>query len=188
LARPKSEDRRKAILEAALRVVAERGIGDAPTSAISRAAGVSEGSLFTYFKSKDELMNELYLEFRREFDRHVGPFPRKGSMRKRLRFLWDKYLEMGTAHPERLRVQTRLRASGKLLKENEAPIPTIVDLLAVAQQAGGGELVNAPGEYLVLVMRAHAEATIEYIAAHPEDRETCWEIGFEILWKGIAGK
>jgi uncharacterized alpha-E superfamily protein len=39
---------------------AERGIGHTPTSAISAAAGIAEGTLFTYFKTKDELINELY--------------------------------------------------------------------------------------------------------------------------------
>lgn len=31
-----------------------------PTSAISKAAGVAEGTLFTYFKTKDDLVNALY--------------------------------------------------------------------------------------------------------------------------------
>ena len=44
---------------------AERGIGHAPTSAIAAAAGVAEGTLFTYFKTKDELLNELYRELTR---------------------------------------------------------------------------------------------------------------------------
>jgi AcrR family transcriptional regulator len=189
VARPKSEDKRKAILEAAARIFAERGISDAPTSAISKAAGIAEGSLFTYFRTKEELMNELYLEYRREFGGQMDGFPRRAGLRKRLRYLWDRFLEMGTAQPERLRVQTRLRASGKLLKENETPNPAIAEVLKAASEvAGRNHLRHAPPEYLVLMMRAQAEVTIEYIAAHPESREHCWELGFNILWKGLAGK
>jgi AcrR family transcriptional regulator len=189
MARPKSEGKRKAIMEAAIRVFAERGITDAPTSAISKAAGVSEGSLFTYFKTKEELMNELYLEFRREFGAQVAAMPRGGDIRTRIRRIWDKYLEMGTAQPERLRVQSRLRASGKLFKENETPNPAILGLLEAAREAvGGNDLHDASPEYLLLVMRTHAETAIEYIAAHPESRDECWEWGFRILWKGLAGK
>ena len=55
MSRPRSEDNRIAILEAALCVFAERGNLSAPTSAISKAASVAEGTLFTYFKSKDDL-------------------------------------------------------------------------------------------------------------------------------------
>jgi AcrR family transcriptional regulator len=189
MSRPRSEGKRKAILDAALRVFAERGIADSPTSAISKAAGVSEGSLFTYFKSKEELMNELYLEFRREFGRQVMELPRGGNVRTRLRRIWDKYLEMGTAHPDRLRVQTRLRASGKLYKENEAPLAALQDIVQVASEAvGGSELRKVSPEFIVLVMRAQAEVAIEFIAAHPESRDACWEMGFRILWKGLSGK
>ena len=189
MARPRSDDKRRAILEAAARVFAERGVSDSPTSAISKAAGVAEGTIFTYFKSKEELMNELYLEFRREFAKRVADFPRRGNIRAQLRYLWDEYLAAGTANPARLRVQMRLRASGKLFKENEAPILALLDMMEAARKAvGGTELGKAPPEFLVLMMRALAEATIEYIAAHPESKEECWEDGFRILWKGLSGK
>ena len=48
MARPRSEDKRTAILEAATEVVAELGIG-APTAKVAKGAGVAEGTLFTYF-------------------------------------------------------------------------------------------------------------------------------------------
>jgi len=66
LARPKSEGKRNAILDAATRVFAERGLTAAPTSEISKRAGVAEGTLFTYFKTKDDLINSLYREIKLE--------------------------------------------------------------------------------------------------------------------------
>src|SRR5579864_320739 len=65
MARPRSEDKRNAILAAAAQVIAEQGIG-APTARIARLAGVAEGTLFTYFDTKDELLNQLYLEIKAE--------------------------------------------------------------------------------------------------------------------------
>lgn len=49
-----------AILEAALRLFVEKGFHAAPTSKIAKAAGVSNGTLFHYFKTKDILIRELY--------------------------------------------------------------------------------------------------------------------------------
>ena len=63
MARPKSDDKRNAILAAATQVVAEQGVG-APTATIAKVAGVAEGTLFTYFATKDELLNRLYLELK----------------------------------------------------------------------------------------------------------------------------
>jgi len=63
MARPLSEDKRTAILEAATKVVAMLGVS-APTAKIAKGAGVAEGTLFTYFANKDELLNRLYLELK----------------------------------------------------------------------------------------------------------------------------
>jgi AcrR family transcriptional regulator len=63
---PKSEDKRNAILDAATRLFAERGLTAAPTSEISKQAGVAEGTLLTYFKTKDDLVNALYRKVKLE--------------------------------------------------------------------------------------------------------------------------
>ena len=50
-------------MEAATRVIVTEGLR-APTATIAREAGVSSGSLFTYFDTKAELLNQLYLELK----------------------------------------------------------------------------------------------------------------------------
>jgi AcrR family transcriptional regulator len=83
MAKPKSEDKRNAILSAAVQVFAKRGLG-APTAAITKAAGIAEGSLFTYFKTKDELVNALYCELKLELaDSMMSGFPRGREPRDR---------------------------------------------------------------------------------------------------------
>jgi AcrR family transcriptional regulator len=189
MSRPKSEQKRQAILDAALRIFAERGVAASPTSAISLSAGVAEGTLFTYFKTKEELMLELYLELRNAFSRNMHDFPHAEDARTRMRYIWDKFLGFGAENPRHMFVQTQLRASGKLYKENETPTLAVVEALRVAREvAGGTELRHAPPEFLVLLMRAQAETTLEFITAHPEYAEVCKELGFKALWRGLGGK
>lgn len=52
MARPKSEDKKQALLEAATQAIAQSGIA-ASTAVIARNAGVAEGTLFRYFATKD---------------------------------------------------------------------------------------------------------------------------------------
>ncbi len=52
-------DRRAALVQAALRVVAERGVSAATTRAIVAEAGMSLASFHYVFTSRDELMSEL---------------------------------------------------------------------------------------------------------------------------------
>ena len=189
LARPKSDKKRKAILEAAVELFAERGIAHAPTSAISSRAGVAEGTLFTYFKTKDELLNELYREMRREIDHEMADFPFSADVRARLRFVWDRFLDLAERHPKRLKVQQQLRSSGRLLKDAEAPNMVIRELLRTSTEGAEiGGLEGASAEYLVLMFRAQAEATAEFIAAHEEMRSESRELGFKLVWRALTGQ
>ncbi len=63
MARPRSEEKRNALMAAATRVIARHGMG-APTALIAQEAGVANGSLFTYFGTKADLVNDLYLELK----------------------------------------------------------------------------------------------------------------------------
>jgi AcrR family transcriptional regulator len=100
MARPKSQDKRNAILDAATRLFAERGLTAAPTSEISKQAGVAEGTLFTYFKTKDDLINALYREIKLELaDAMMSDYPRKKNVRIKLRHVWDRYVNWGIANP-----------------------------------------------------------------------------------------
>lgn len=65
MARPKSEDKKQALLEAATQAIAQSGIA-ASTAVIARNAGVAEGTLFRYFATKDELINTLYLHLKQD--------------------------------------------------------------------------------------------------------------------------
>lgn len=55
-----SFDKQEAILSAALGLFIEYGFHGTPTSKIAREAGVAHGTLFHYFKTKDELIVTLY--------------------------------------------------------------------------------------------------------------------------------
>ena len=188
MARPRSDQKRKAIIEAAIEVFAERGVTNAPSSAISSAAGVAEGTLFRYFKTKDGLISELYRELRREVDREMVDYPYTADPRTRLRYIWDRYLSMAMGFPKRLKVLRQLRASGRLLRDAEAPNLALTELMQTTKDAAKlGQIQNAPAELLVLLFRAHAEATAEFIGAHRELESECREVGFTLFWRGLSG-
>ena len=77
MARVRSPEKRSAILQSAVHEIAEVGLG-APTAMIAKRAGVAAGTLFTYFASKEELLNELYLELKGQvYARINADFPHK---------------------------------------------------------------------------------------------------------------
>jgi TetR/AcrR family fatty acid metabolism transcriptional regulator len=55
-------DRRRQILDAGIRVFARQGFHSCRVSDIADEAGVAYGLVYHYFKSKDQVMNELFTE------------------------------------------------------------------------------------------------------------------------------
>ena len=114
MARPLSEDKRNAILNAATQAVAALGIG-ASTAGIAKGAGVAEGSLFTYFSTKDELLNQLYLHLKSEFRMMlITGYPGDADVKERCRHLWDRSIDWGAASPAKRKAMRQLAVSGKI--------------------------------------------------------------------------
>lgn len=74
---PRNKDRHQEILDAAARVITERGLAETRISDIAEQAGVSPGLILYYFESKDRLLSEaltyandqFYLRMSREIRR-----------------------------------------------------------------------------------------------------------------------
>jgi AcrR family transcriptional regulator len=192
VARPKSEDKRNAILAAATRLFAERGLTAAPTSEISKEAGVAEGTLFTYFKTKDDLINALYREIKLELaDAMMSDFPRKKNVRTRLRHVWDRYVNWGFAHPRPRKVLAQLQVSEVLTKQSrDAGSAPFVEFQIMIRAAIEQHVLRAdlPIELISRMLAASAEATIDLIALTPSMANKYRNGGFGIYWSGIARK
>jgi len=70
---------KRAILEAALRLFADKGFYHTTTKAISRKAGIAEGTLFNYFETKEDLA--LYF-FERELDEVIAWYEREARVKR----------------------------------------------------------------------------------------------------------
>jgi AcrR family transcriptional regulator len=188
MAKPKSEDKRNAILSAAIQVFAERGLS-APTAAITSAAGIAEGSLFTYFKTKDELINALYRELKLELaDSMMSGFPRKQSVRHRLEHVWNGYVNWGIANPDQQKVLKQMQVWGGLTEESkQAGSAPFAEFQRMAEDAvTQGIYKNIPQAFIGAALVALADMTMDFMVRQPESAETYRIAGFEMLWAGLT--
>jgi AcrR family transcriptional regulator len=190
VARPKSEDKRNAILDAATRLFAERGLAGAPTSEISKRAGVAEGTLFTYFATKDDLINSLYREIKLELaDAMMSDFPRKKNVCTRVRHVWDRYVNWGIANPKQRKVLAQLQVSEALSKESRdagsAPFVEFQTMIrdAIEQCIFRNDL---PVELISKSLSALVEATIDLTASNPSKAKNYRDSGFQVFWAGVT--
>ena len=115
-------DKRAAILRAAISVFARCGYFNSKVADIAREAGVADGTVYLYFKSKEEILHSI-------FDRSVEEA--LGAARKRVARLSDpreKLRQIALMHLERLGAdrdlavvfQVELRGSTKFMEEFSA--------------------------------------------------------------------
>src|SRR4051812_25820277 len=98
---PKIPEKRRAIMDAALRLFCTKCFQDTSTASISTEANVATGTLFLYFENKEALVNELYLDCKEDY----AAFIENGAMehatfKTRLKHIWEKGLDWRIANPE----------------------------------------------------------------------------------------
>jgi TetR/AcrR family fatty acid metabolism transcriptional regulator len=112
-------DKREAILRAAISVFANKGFFNSKVADVAKAAGVADGTVYLYFKNKDDILHSI-------FDRAMEEFIADGRREladldepaERLRRIAELHLERLSADRDMAIVfQVELRGSIKFMRE-----------------------------------------------------------------------
>jgi TetR/AcrR family fatty acid metabolism transcriptional regulator len=136
-------DKREAILRAAIKTFARNGYFNSKVADIAAAAGVADGTVYLYFKSKDEVLHSI-------FDRAMGEFLAEGKRQldpindpeDRLARIAELHLEkLGADRDLAVVFQVELRGSTKFMEEFSATgfaeyLDVICHTVAAGQAAG----------------------------------------------------
>lgn len=188
MARPRSEEKQIALLEAATEVVASDGLS-ASTLLIAKTAGFSEGTLFRYFPTKDDLFNALFLHLRQALhDAMMENYDAGADLIDRARSVWDGYVNWGIANPSANRALSQLSVSDKIaaLTRTKAAnlFPEIKGMRDVCVTTG--VLAQRPSAFADAIFMALADATMSFAASDPVQADGYMEAGFNVLWKGLT--
>lgn len=189
MARPRSEAKQKAILKAALLEFAENGLA-APTAAIAKRAEVATGTLFTYFSTKEDLQNALYLQLKAEvYGRMNDGFPLRGSLEARLRHLWQASITWAMELPAKRRVSIQLNLSDVLTPATRAAsaamsVPT---QQALNELEARGQSRGLPRGLSTACMSHLQDAALELMPSTPKrQRETLLQQTFAAFWRILS--
>jgi len=188
MARPKSDDKRNAIMAAATRVIVTHGLS-APTAMIAQEAGVSNGSLFTYFETKTELFNQLYLELKAGMaSAALEGLPPGAELRKQVFHIWSNWMGWAMSNPEKRRALAQLGVSDEVTAATRAAahkaMAGIGELLE--RSRAEGTLRNAPMGFVAALMNSLAETTMDFMIHDPTNAKKHCKVGFDALWRVIA--
>jgi len=120
--RPAIADKREAILRAAVKVFARKGYFNSKVADIASDAGIADGTVYLYFKSKDEILHSI-------FDQAMAAFIAEGKKElsqidvaeDRLRRIAELHLErLGADRDLAVVIQVELHGSIKFMQEFSA--------------------------------------------------------------------
>ncbi|MCZ8522636.1 MULTISPECIES: TetR/AcrR family transcriptional regulator [Paenibacillus] len=138
------DDRREQIKQAALKVFARRGITGTKTSMIAAEAGISEGLMYRYFHSKDDLFTELVEDLLEEAAREMGQAAHlPGTPYEQIQALTEQMLDEKNKYAfmliQQARRAERLPSKAAEILQQHSPhslIDRLLPLFVQGQQAG----------------------------------------------------
>lgn len=189
MARPKSEDKKLALLEAATTAIGLSGIA-ASTAQIARAAGVAEGTLFRYFATKDDLLNELYLHVKQDLcQKMLANIDRTlKDPKEYTRYVWNSYIDWAICNPEAHRAIRQLSVSDKIGEETKQKVAELFpELHEICSQSILKAFQSGPYRaFSDAIFSSLAETTMEFASREPERASDFKALGFETMWRALA--
>jgi len=185
VARAKSPEKRHAILQAAVHEIAQAGLG-ASTAKIAKRANLAEGTLFTYFATKNDLLTELYIELKSEVYRRVNAnFPHEAELRQRARHVWIETLLWAIEKPEERKVSSQLNVSDVVTDATRERVGSQSGAVAQAMRelATRGAFKDLPPGFASSAIAAMQEAVMDAVARKPRQKAMLVERGFEAFWR-----
>lgn len=170
--RPNKLERREAILNAAIEVFAQKGFHHARVSDVARAAKVADGTIYLYFKSKDDLLISLFEE---KMQQIVESFREAVCCEERacdrLKRFVELHLNMIAEHPTLAEVLTvELRQSAKFMREYKAPqfaayLNLLGEVITYGQERGEIDRAVDPSVARRIIFGALDELSLYWVSA-----------------------
>ena len=188
--REPSPDKQEAILENALRLFTERGFAGTPTSLISKEAGVATGTLFFYFKTKEDLIDTLYRRVKSEAAQEMSRgIDKEKSAKAKLRRLGRNAAGWGMKNPAKLKFMEQFAhspfVSTSAHEEGMSHFLFLEDL--VRQGIRDGEIRNVEPSGLFCLMASALSGMIAHALSTGDrkEREQIIEDGLDFIWFGM---
>ena len=188
MARPRSDAKRAAILEAAVGVLGEVGLS-ASTALIAERAAVSHGSVFKYFEAKTDLFNAAYLLLKEELgEAALSDLPTNDDPMVQLHHLWTRWLDWGTSRPYRRLALVRLGASEIVTAEARQASRAMAakGIEVLKRSSASGVFADQSFEFVAGIFEAMAGATMDAMIEDPERAAMLGETAFEALRRALS--
>lgn len=140
--RNKSSDKHRRILDAAVKVFAQKGFFQSKVAEIAREAGVADGTIYLYFKNKDDLLISIFeVKMQEVISRFRSAIDDQSDAISKLNCLIKMHLAEFQANPDLAAVfQVELRQSSRFMRESDkTELKRYLDLIGEIVEQGQKE-------------------------------------------------
>ncbi|HUL62396.1 MAG TPA: TetR/AcrR family transcriptional regulator [Methanocella sp.] len=188
-----AQDKRAAIVKAALILFTQRGFHGTPTAMISREAGVSAGTLFLYFKTKKDLINSIYFEAKERMGQAIyAGYDEGKDLRDKMKRIWGNVIRWGVENPEEFLFLQQFSSSPFITditqEEVEKNFGSLFDVLSDGKKTG---VLKNIDRRLAMEMLFQANAAVVrkiHQNGDTRDMEKIIDRSFDLVWDGVANR
>jgi TetR/AcrR family transcriptional regulator, repressor of fatR-cypB operon len=187
--REKDPEKLAAIFSATLKTVLREGFSGLKMSSVAKEAGVATGTLYVYFASKGELINELYLMLKKEAaTQFLNGYTTGAPFMVNFERIWKNYLFTQLKHPEAAAFLEQYYRSPFLKQTVKAETDKLLAPIFELLEAGKRERLvkDVPTELLVIQLSgAIGELVRWYASGQLTADEAIVNSAFRMAWDSI---
>lgn len=178
------EDKKKRILEAALKLFVENGIDNTSISLISKEAGVATGTMYLYFENKVDLISELGTSIKEESLASFLDLVESSVDHDSLEKFWLETVEWGVNNYYKYKFMVQFDSSPYHTDAKDNKIRNFgKNMIKLIENGIENKILNdLPPKYILDFLSAHFIFTIEYII-QTKTKER--KLFFETFFNGI---
>ncbi len=181
-------EKRDKILRVALKLFVEQGFRGTSTSQIAKIAEVATGTLFHHFKSKEELIKELYLGAKFGLADYLETeLARTDDLKQKMNALWFAFVGWAIHNENEYRFFKHCEAtpyiSDDIRKQGEARFEFIFSLFSEVYVLKEDKTISQ--ELLIDLFVGMLYGFINHLMKHPEmvNDQELWKKGFDVCWQ-----
>lgn len=183
-------DKQESFLNAALKLFVANGVQNTSTAAIAKKAGTAAGTLFLYFPTKQDLINELVLKIGREQSQYIKTLLDPSlSVRDMFFTIWSGCIRWFLDHMEAYEFNQQVRDTDWVDQATVRESAKFFDYFYDAIKTGldEGALKPYPIEVIGGFLYQDIVAVMNILRGQssPKKQSEAIQMGFDIFWDGI---
>jgi AcrR family transcriptional regulator len=187
--RVKDQNKIEVIYNATLALVQKSGFAELNMAAVAKEAGIATGSIYTYFKNKEHLINQLYLHLKEEKVKMMfKKYHEKDNFYESFQKLWMAYFKISMTEYHKMMFIEQYAYSSIITAPTRKKADTLLwPMVSLLQKAQQEQLIKKVPPEIILssITGAVLEIVRYYQSKGKKPSKSTIEQCFEMAWTSI---